>query len=229
MPRPAATRVVRWFSARGSGPFEHRRVELVGLAVGVDVGARKAGGEEAGCRGRGGGKQLVDEGIFGAAQRGERHRRLGDELGGIERAAVRRGYHQRDGLALRQAAVDRTRDRAAPATNSCNCNTARRVRPSLAKAWGRCRTTAFRRWARSSAVEHCLDMAVATGSIPVAPTIAGMPRNHQCRRLRSLTHCHLRPVAGSPRRRPGVSLNTVSSSTLDSGRRLCHFCTGEVV
>ena len=36
----------------------------------------------------------------------------------------------------------------------------------------RCRTTAFRRWARSSAVEHCLDMAGVTGSIPVAPTIA---------------------------------------------------------
>ena len=30
----------------------------------------------------------------------------------------------------------------------------------------------FRRWARSSAVEHCLDMAGVTGSIPVAPTIA---------------------------------------------------------
>jgi hypothetical protein len=29
----------------------------------------------------------------------------------------------------------------------------------------------WRGWARSSAVEHCLDTAGATGSIPVAPTI----------------------------------------------------------
>src|SRR5262249_8067975 len=37
----------------------------------------------------------------------------------------------------------------------------------------RCRRPLFRRRARSSAVEHCLDMAGVTGSIPVAPTIAG--------------------------------------------------------
>ena len=53
----------------------------------------------------------------------------------------------------------------------------------------------FRRWARSSAVEHCLDMAGVTGSIPVAPTIAHhnplsefllplLPRLRACRVLR---------------------------------------------
>ena len=85
--------------------FEHGRVEFVGLAVGIDVGARETRREQGHAERRCGAKQLVDEGVLGPAQGRERHRRLGQEFGGIVRAAVRRGDHHRHGLVRRQAAV----------------------------------------------------------------------------------------------------------------------------
>ena len=53
-----------------------------------------------------GGEQLVDEGILGASQRRQRHRRLGQEVGRVDRAAVRGGHDHRHGLARRQAAIE---------------------------------------------------------------------------------------------------------------------------
>mgnify|MGYP001172458987 CR=1 FL=1 len=41
----------------------------------------------------------------------------------------------------------------------------------LAIKWARGKEYLIRYWVRSSAVEHCLDTAGVTGSIPVAPTI----------------------------------------------------------
>jgi hypothetical protein len=86
-------------------PVEHAGIEFVRLAVGVDVGAGKAGGQERHAERRSGGKQLVNEGVFRPAERGERNRRLLEEGSRIDRAAVRRGDDHRDRLVRRQAAI----------------------------------------------------------------------------------------------------------------------------
>jgi hypothetical protein len=53
----------------GELPLEHARVELVGLAVHVEIGAGKARLEERRADGRGSGEEILDIGVLGAAQR----------------------------------------------------------------------------------------------------------------------------------------------------------------
>ena len=55
---------------------------IVGLAVGIDVGAREAGSEERDAEAGSCGKQFVDEGVLGAAQGGQWDGCLSDEIGG---------------------------------------------------------------------------------------------------------------------------------------------------
>ncbi len=74
--------------------LEHRRVELIGLAVHIDVGARVAGEQQAAAVPRGGLDQLVDQGVLGAAHRHLAQPRGGAHVGGIEAARVGRGEHQ---------------------------------------------------------------------------------------------------------------------------------------
>ncbi len=63
------------------GALEHAGIEFVGFAVGVDVGARKTRRQEGHPEHRSGAEQLVDEGILGAPQRGQRN-------GGLTRKAA---------------------------------------------------------------------------------------------------------------------------------------------
>ena len=61
VPSPAATRGERVFDIGRQLVGEHARVQFEGLAVGVQVGARKAGAQQGRAHGGRGGKQLVDE------------------------------------------------------------------------------------------------------------------------------------------------------------------------
>ena len=74
---------------------EHRGVELIGLAVDVEISARKAGREQRRAQLRCSGKQFVDKAVFGTPQRQRIEPRPGNELGRIIGAAVRRGEDQR--------------------------------------------------------------------------------------------------------------------------------------
>ncbi len=78
MPRPAATRVVRWFSGLAAeGPSNMPGSSSYGArGWHIDIGAREARGEEGDAEVGRGGKQIVDEGIFGAAPCCQGHRRL---------------------------------------------------------------------------------------------------------------------------------------------------------
>ena len=81
--------------------LEHRRVELVGLAVDVDVGARKQRPDQRRAEARPGGEQLVDEAVLRAAQRGALEPGDRGEFGRIVAPAMRRGEYQRRGLRRR--------------------------------------------------------------------------------------------------------------------------------
>ena len=62
------------------GAFEHAGIELVWLAVGIDVGARKAGGQQGKTQIGRTAEQFVDERVLGPPQGGDRHGGQGEEI-----------------------------------------------------------------------------------------------------------------------------------------------------
>ena len=78
-PHPRRTRVDEF----GQRVGEHRRVELLGFAVDVEIGARKPRREQRRAETRRRGENLVDKGVFRAAQGQRVEPRGGDEIGGI--------------------------------------------------------------------------------------------------------------------------------------------------
>ena len=85
---------------------EHLRVELVGLAVGVQIGARIEGAEERRPAVGSAGEDFVDEAVLGAPQVLLVEPGAGDEGGVVGRAAVGGGEDERRRPARRQAQVD---------------------------------------------------------------------------------------------------------------------------
>ncbi len=81
---------------------EHARIELIWLAVDVDIGAGKIGEQQRRSENTRRGKQLVDVMIFRAADGDALQAGLGDKIGGIDAAtmgrAVDKGNCLRDGL-----------------------------------------------------------------------------------------------------------------------------------
>ena len=67
VPRPTWTRGERLLTKSGQRILEHRRVELEGLAVWVEVGACEAGAEQRRTEVRAAGEDLVDEAVLRAA------------------------------------------------------------------------------------------------------------------------------------------------------------------
>ena len=59
---------------------EHRRVELVGLSVDVDISAREPGREKGGAETRCGRKKFVDKAVLGAPQGQRVEPRGGEEI-----------------------------------------------------------------------------------------------------------------------------------------------------
>ena len=80
---------------------EYRGVELVGLAVGIDEGAREEGVEQRRAHLRCAAEDLVHEAVLGAPEAHRIEARGSQKIGGIFAAAVRRGKDQRQGLPLR--------------------------------------------------------------------------------------------------------------------------------
>jgi hypothetical protein len=80
---------------------EHARVELVGLPVEVQIGARKAGGHERRAQIRHRSEQLVHEGILGAPQGHGVEPGCGQEGGRIHRARMRHVEDEGDRLRRR--------------------------------------------------------------------------------------------------------------------------------
>ena len=79
----------------GKRVVEHGRIELVGLAVDIDIGAREMRLQQRRAELGDGAEYLVDEGVFGAPEPGLVECRLGDEAGRVTVAAMRRGEHHR--------------------------------------------------------------------------------------------------------------------------------------
>jgi hypothetical protein len=83
---------------RRQRPVEHARIELVGLAVDVEIGAREMGEKQRRTEFRRIGEKLVDIVVCGAAD-GERIEvALGEKFGRVEAAAVRRIEDEGDSL-----------------------------------------------------------------------------------------------------------------------------------
>ena len=74
----------------GQPALEHARIELVGLAVDVDIAAREMRPHQRIAALDHAGDQFVDEAVLGAAQRREIEPRHRQEVARIDRAAVRR-------------------------------------------------------------------------------------------------------------------------------------------
>src|SRR5690348_10735484 len=68
---------------------KHRRVELIGLTVDVDIGPRKTGRKKRGPEPRGGREQLVDKAVLGLPQSPRIEPRDSQEISGIFRTAMR--------------------------------------------------------------------------------------------------------------------------------------------
>ena len=77
---------------------EHARVELVGLAVDVEIGAREAGRHQRRAERHDVGKQRVDEGVLRAPERHGVEPRGGKERARIDGAGVRRVEDERNCL-----------------------------------------------------------------------------------------------------------------------------------
>src|SRR3546814_2762220 len=77
------------------GPAQHRGIEVDEVAIRVDVDAWKAGGDQRRAMPRRRAVELVDEGVLGAAQHGERHDAA--EGVGVLGAAVRTVEDRRRG------------------------------------------------------------------------------------------------------------------------------------
>ena len=75
---------------RGKPPVEHARIELVGLAVDVDIAAREMRPHQRMAARHDAGDQIVDEGILGAAQRRQIEPRGQQEGARIDPPAMRR-------------------------------------------------------------------------------------------------------------------------------------------
>ena len=83
VPRPMRTRGEPALTKPGSASAEHRRVELIGFAVDVEIGARKPRRQQRGAETGGRGEQFVDKAVFGAPQRQRVEPRGSDEIGRI--------------------------------------------------------------------------------------------------------------------------------------------------
>ena len=89
---------------------EHRRVELESFAVGVHVGAGKAGAQKRRAIIGGGGEDLVHEGVFRPPEADHVQPRRGDELGRVIAPGMGRGEnHRRRLLSGRQQPPRRER------------------------------------------------------------------------------------------------------------------------
>ena len=88
---------------------EHPWVELVGLAVGIDEGAREQRPQQRRPVVRRGPEQLVDVGVLELAQRRKANTRLGEKLGPVVAPRMGRGEDERRALHLRCADFDRLR------------------------------------------------------------------------------------------------------------------------
>ena len=75
-------------------------VELVGLAVNVEIGAGKAGRDQRCALGRDRHEQLVDEAVLRLAQGVRIEPRQLEKVGGVDAARVRRAQHEGRGLDL---------------------------------------------------------------------------------------------------------------------------------
>ena len=91
----------------GQGALEHRGIELEGLAVDVEIGARELRRHQGAAQGRGARDQLVDEGVLGTADRHGVEPAHGEERRVVEAAAVGRGNDHRQALAYRAQDRDR--------------------------------------------------------------------------------------------------------------------------
>ena len=99
-PRRAGIDVAR------QGVGEHRRVELVGFPVDVEISPRKAGREQRGAELRGGGEQLVDKAVFGLPQGQRVEPRRRDEIRRIFGPAMGRGEDERQPARCRFVEVE---------------------------------------------------------------------------------------------------------------------------
>ena len=173
VPRPAPTRALVVLTQDGSPS-----ANIAGSSShGSRLASHQARGKVAASSGRAmlrrRGEQLVDEAVLAAAQAQAVEPGRGEQLAGIDAARMRRGEDDRHGLTRRSQHHDRGRrsDRRGDwhVHGHIEAGTARAVTSQACRR--RAEAYFFRGWARSSAGEHCLDTAGATGSIPVAPTI----------------------------------------------------------
>ena len=91
----------------GRQAVEQGGIELEGLAVGVDIGAREARPQQRSSDAWGGAEQLVDLAILETAQLLDRNPQLAEQALRIDPATVRRGDHQRQRAGIRMEHLDR--------------------------------------------------------------------------------------------------------------------------
>ena len=91
------------------GVGEHARIELVGLAVDVDVGAREAGRQQRGAEARAGPEEFVDKAVFGPPQSHRVKPRGAQEISRILGTAMRRGEDKRQGAHNRLLQIENIR------------------------------------------------------------------------------------------------------------------------
>ena len=85
---------------------EHAGIELIGLAVDVDIGAREASRQQRGAEARTGREELIDKAVFGPPQRYRVEPRGGKEIGRILGTAMRRRENERKAARDRQLQIE---------------------------------------------------------------------------------------------------------------------------
>ncbi len=101
VPRPPATRIERTLTKGGSRPSNIRGVELVGLAVDVEIGPREGRLHQRRAEADDGGVEPVDEGVLRAAQGHRVEPRGRHERGRVDRPRMPGVVDERQGLPLR--------------------------------------------------------------------------------------------------------------------------------
>ncbi len=111
-------------------PGEHPRVELIGLAVHVDIGAREVDPDDRKAAIADAGDHLVHEAILGAAQRRHIYTRRLDEFGRIDRARMRGIEDDRRAPGLRLNDLERGRQLASKFGHSLGAVACVRLAPA---------------------------------------------------------------------------------------------------
>jgi hypothetical protein len=149
----------------GERRVEHRGVKLIGFAIGIDISAREVRFDQRRAESWSRSKNLVDETVFGAANRNGVEARYLQKGFVVDPARVRRSKHKGKGLIGGSQDLERRID-LRPATFVCAANEPHAVNPWLEALSGASKSyaiKAIRRPRGKILVNSCIDLAQKEG------------------------------------------------------------------